>query len=365
MQWWNDLVDWLTSEDGWSVLTTAVFPFLAILVAGIVAALIGRASTKRVITFQDRELKAAAVSALIGVGRKAASWNTLSTQEQLHYDNLIGEADARVRLLPVPGAAAAADWAAHQLAEMKKNSAIFSFQAEQTLDEFRDRLVEWQHKPARARKQFKFDLEQWKYSQPTPEQELSVQQQEWAASNRAAQVAAAALPERTATPTAHAAPATAAAPTATSTAAPTIASLAAARAAADSAGESTQAQARDEKPDTHRDDAFAAPRPESPRPESQRSESVLPTTAAPVVQPFAPAAPTSSTPASSASTSATSTGAVPSTAAANPAPASPATPVSPAEAADFASASATSTEGYSAPVTANTVRQRINPPTDD
>ncbi|WP_208324078.1 hypothetical protein [Diaminobutyricimonas sp. TR449] len=337
MQWWNDLVDWLTSEDGWSVLTTAVFPFLAILVAGIVAALIGRASTKRVITFQDRELKAAAVSALIGVGRKAASWNTLSTQEQLHYDNLIGEADARVRLLPVAGAAAAADWAAHQLAEMKKNSAIFSFQAEQTLDEFRDRLVEWQHKPARARKQFKFDLEQWKYSQPTPEQELSVQQQEWAASNRAAQVAAAALPERTST--------TPAAPAA-SPAAPTIASLATSR-AADSVGDSTQAPARDQKPVTiHRDDVFAAP----------RSESALPTTAAPVMQPFAPASPSSA-----AGATAAPAGAAPASAA----PANAATPVSPAEASDFARESATSTEGYSSPVTANTVRQRINPPTDD
>jgi hypothetical protein len=77
---------------------------------------------------------------------------------------------------------------------MKKNSAIFSFQAEQTLDEFRDRLIEWQHKPSRAKKLFKQDLEQWKYSTPSAEQELSVQQQEWAASNRAAEVATAALP---------------------------------------------------------------------------------------------------------------------------------------------------------------------------
>ncbi|WP_191413564.1 MULTISPECIES: hypothetical protein [unclassified Salinibacterium] len=194
MQWWNNFVNWLLSDDGWRVFSTAILPFIAILVAGVIAALIGRRSAERVLAFQDRELKASAVAALIGAGRKAAVWSSLTVQEQSHYDNQISESDARVRLLPVSGSTLAGDWAAHQLSEMKKNSAIFSFQAEQTLDEFRDRLIEWQHKPSRAKKLFKQDLEQWKYAQPSPEQELSVQQQEWAASTRAAEVAAAALP---------------------------------------------------------------------------------------------------------------------------------------------------------------------------
>ncbi|MET1043786.1 MAG: hypothetical protein ABWX59_06640 [Microbacteriaceae bacterium] len=194
MQWWNNFVNWLLSDDGWRVFSTAILPFIAIVLAGLIAALIGRRMAERVLAFQDRELKASAVAALIGAGRKAAVWSTLTVQEQAHFDNQISESDARVRLLPVSGSALAADWAAHQLVEMKKNSAIFSFQADQTLDEFRDRLIEWQHRPSRAKKLFKQDLEQWKYAQPSPEQELSVQQQEWAASNRAVEVAAAALP---------------------------------------------------------------------------------------------------------------------------------------------------------------------------
>lgn len=179
MQWWNDFVDWLSSDDGWRVLSAAVIPFVAIIIAGLIAALIGRGSARRVLAFHDRELKASAIATLIGVGRKAASWSSLSTPEQQHYDTLISEADARMRLLPVAGSTVAADWAAHQIAEMKRNSAIFSFQAEQTLEEFRDRLIEWQHKPSRARKLLKADLEQWKFQKPSPEQELSVKQQEW------------------------------------------------------------------------------------------------------------------------------------------------------------------------------------------
>ena len=30
MQWWNDLVEWITSEDGWRLLSGAVIPFVAI-----------------------------------------------------------------------------------------------------------------------------------------------------------------------------------------------------------------------------------------------------------------------------------------------------------------------------------------------
>lgn len=223
MQWWNDLVDWLSSDDGWRVLTAAVFPFVAIIVAGIVAALIGRSAAKRVLAFQDRELKASAIATLIGVGRKAASWSSLSTPEQQHYDTLISEADARMRLLPVSGSTVVADWSAHQIAEMKKNSAIFSFQAEQTLEEFRDRLIEWQHKPARARKLLKYDLEQWKFQKPSAEQELSLKQQEWAhqqTGTGAAATSTAAAPATAAVAAPAGAPATSAPAAPTHTAAP-------------------------------------------------------------------------------------------------------------------------------------------------
>ncbi len=74
------------------------------------------------------------------------------------------------------GASQAADWAAHQLADMKKNSASFSFQAEQTFVDYRDRLLDWQLKPARARKLFASDLSQWRYEDESPS---TVAPREW------------------------------------------------------------------------------------------------------------------------------------------------------------------------------------------
>ena len=324
MQWWNNLVNWLLSDDGWRILSTAILPFIAILVAGLIAALIGRGSAQRVLAFQDRELKASAVAALIGAGRKAATWNTLSVQEQSHYDNQINEADARVRLLPVNGSSMAADWAAHQLSEMKKNSAIFSFQAEQTLEEFRDRLIEWQHKPARAKKLFKQDLEQWKYASPSAEQELSVQQQEWAASNRAAEVAAAALPTGQTRPAPEPREVTPALAPVTPASATTMPATAAA--------------------------TPATPEPFVPTVTPTASPTVPVTplvtpTATPTVTPLVtPTVTTAVTPAVTPQRAVTE---------AEPESAEP----KPYALSDL--------DSYSPPVTASTVRQRINPPTDD
>ncbi|MCU1525823.1 MAG: hypothetical protein JWO18_2717 [Microbacteriaceae bacterium] len=181
MEWWNNFVDWLSSDGGWRVISGAVIPFIAIVVAGIVAAAIGRGSAKRVIALSDREVKASAVTALISAGRKAAVWNTLPAPEQQHIDHLIGDADIRLRLLPVAGTALAADWARHEIAEMKKNAVSFSFQAEQTLLVFRDRLIDWQARPTRAKKLFKNDLDSWAYDSSLSEQEIVHQQQAWAA----------------------------------------------------------------------------------------------------------------------------------------------------------------------------------------
>lgn len=162
MEWWNQFVDWLGSPAGSRILTSAVIPFVAIIVAALLAAWIGRGFARRVVDHQQNELKAAAIMSLIGAGRKAAIWNTLGVDERQHVDSLISEADIRVRLLAVNGAAAAADWGHHELISMKTNSATFSFQADQTFVDFRDRLLEWQNKPQRARKLFAYDLERWR-----------------------------------------------------------------------------------------------------------------------------------------------------------------------------------------------------------
>lgn len=187
LDWWNDLVRWFDSEDGWRVLTGAILPFLAILIGGIVAGLIARGAVKRLISQQDRQHKSAAVASLIAAGRRAATWSTLSAQEKDHVDHQASEAEVRVRLLPVSGAGLAADWAAHQLATMKRNSASYSFQAEQDLVDFQDGLIAWQNRPGKARKLFAQDLAAWKYDDPqSAEDELVAKQREWAAQQAAA-----------------------------------------------------------------------------------------------------------------------------------------------------------------------------------
>jgi hypothetical protein len=181
MQIWNDFVDWFNSAAGQRIITSTILPFVAIILAGLIAAAIGRGSAKRVIALSDREEKSAAVMALISAARKAAVWNTISAPEQSHVTSLIGEADIRLRLLPLNGTALAADWAQHEIAEMQKNAVSFSFQAEQGLINFRDRMIEWQTHPGRAKRLFKNDLDSWAYESSLEDQELVHQQQAWAA----------------------------------------------------------------------------------------------------------------------------------------------------------------------------------------
>jgi len=189
MQWWNSFIEWLSSDSGWRVVTDAVIPFIAIVVAGVVAALIGRASTRRAVTSHEDEAKAAAVAALVSAARKAAVHSSLGVEERAYADHLGHEADVRLRLLPATGSTLAADWAAHQMAEIKRNSASFSFQAEQTLGELRDRLIEWQNRPNRAKKLFRDDLARWKYEEADVDRDTDAKQKAWEAEQRASAAA--------------------------------------------------------------------------------------------------------------------------------------------------------------------------------
>ncbi|OII05283.1 hypothetical protein [Curtobacterium sp. MCBA15_008] len=203
MDWWNDLTDWISSDDGWRVISGAIIPFVAIVVAGVIAALIGRGATKRVVAMQEREARNAAVAGIVSAARKAAAWGSLGHDERAYADHLAEDADIRLRLLPVTGAPLAANWTQHEIADIKKNSSTFSFQAEQSLAEFRERLLEWQARPSKARKLFKSDLERWKFDSPDPDAELIKRQQDWNADQNGG-----ARPAGSATETAAAAPAT-------------------------------------------------------------------------------------------------------------------------------------------------------------
>lgn len=179
MQWWTNFLTWLRSEDGQSAIFSAVVLFVAILVAGVIAALIGRGGTRRLVRQRDQETRASAVAALVTAGKSAATWHSLSPAAKEHSETLAAAADIQVRLLPISGASLAADWAEYQLDDMRANSVNYSFQADQTLDEYRDRLVRWLHKPSKAKKLFSEDLDRWRYDthQPDP---VALEQQRWA-----------------------------------------------------------------------------------------------------------------------------------------------------------------------------------------
>jgi hypothetical protein len=179
MTWWNDLIDWARSDDGKTLILGAIIPFVAIVVGAIIGALIGRSAVRRLVGQRDHETRASAVTALIQAGQDAAKWHSQSAAAKEHAAHLASEADVMVRLLPISGAGLAADWATHQLAEMRTNSVSYSYAADQTFAEYRDRLVLWLHKPGKARKLFTTDLQRWKYDDNGPDP-LVVEQQKWA-----------------------------------------------------------------------------------------------------------------------------------------------------------------------------------------
>lgn len=181
MQWWNDFWQWLTSQDTQPVLFTAAVLLVSIVVAGLLAAWIARGAIKGLLSRAEREQKAAAVAALVDAAVEASVWNSLTPAEQVLSDRSVGQADILVRLLPLKGAGVAADWAAHQLAELKRNSATYGYSLEPAIIEFRDRLVEWQNKPRRARRLFLDDLERWRFERTTSDSTAYADQDAWVA----------------------------------------------------------------------------------------------------------------------------------------------------------------------------------------
>lgn len=181
MQWITDFFNWLFSDDARPTLFAAGVLVVAMVLSALLAAWIARAAVRSLIEQRDREVKATAVAALIDAATESSVWNSLTPQEQVLADRAVGEADIRVRMLPIRGAAVAANWAAHQLHEMKRASATFGYELEPAVVEFRDRLVDWQKRPARARKLFQTDLDRWKVMNTAAEKALLAEQDAWVA----------------------------------------------------------------------------------------------------------------------------------------------------------------------------------------
>ncbi|GAA1505631.1 hypothetical protein BJ978_002845 [Agromyces terreus] len=207
MQWWNDLISWLTSSEAQSTLFAGAVLFLAVLASGLLAAWIASAAVRRVVDQRDRELKTAAIGSLIDAATEASVWNSLTPQEQVLADRTVGQADIQVRLLPIRGSDVAANWAAHQLHELKRASATFGYQLDPAVVEFRDRMLEWQRHPSRARKQFQNDLLRWRAQRQEPDQAAIEEQDAWVAEQHheryrgATEIAPSSTPTTAPTPT--------------------------------------------------------------------------------------------------------------------------------------------------------------------
>ncbi|HWL03240.1 MAG TPA: hypothetical protein VNQ52_12835, partial [Microbacteriaceae bacterium] len=69
IEWWQAFVRWLNTAGAQELLTTVVLPFVAILTAGLLAVLIARASSTRLMHHRDKSEKAAAIAGLLAVCR--------------------------------------------------------------------------------------------------------------------------------------------------------------------------------------------------------------------------------------------------------------------------------------------------------
>ena len=96
MQWWNDILNWVHSVTGHAILTSAINPFVAIVVAGIIGAAIGRGATRRLVVQRDHETRAAAVAALVAAGQGAATWHGQVPASKEHAERLASQADVSV-----------------------------------------------------------------------------------------------------------------------------------------------------------------------------------------------------------------------------------------------------------------------------
>ncbi|MDY0912609.1 hypothetical protein [Rathayibacter festucae] len=165
MQWWNEFVTWVQTAEGRQSVFVGALVLLAVIVGVIVAALVLRSAIARLIRQQEHERKNAVIATLIDAAVDASAWNVLSPSERILSDRAAAQAETHLRLLPVKGSGVAANWAAHELADLKHTSSTGGYQTQASVGEFRDRLLLWRDKPGRARKAFLADLERWRFSE--------------------------------------------------------------------------------------------------------------------------------------------------------------------------------------------------------
>ncbi|MCU1438319.1 MAG: hypothetical protein JWP66_1406 [Naasia sp.] len=176
---WDAFLQWLSSDAGAAVLSGAVIPFFAVLTAGLLAAAIARGGMRRLMAQRDGEIAAGVIAALVDSAHDATSWATTPAGERSLVDRQSTEAELRMRLLPLPGADTAAEWASHEVAQLRRASSAYSTDFAGPLGVFRSRLVEWHRKPRKATRAFAADLARWASEERADEQRLQHQQDDW------------------------------------------------------------------------------------------------------------------------------------------------------------------------------------------
>lgn len=179
MEWVNEFLDWLSSAWGQAVVSGVAFSLIAIVIAALLAAAIARAGIRRLIAQRDRDAREAVVVALVDSAYAASRWHSDGPLAREHAERLANEADVRLRMLPLGGAALAAEWARREIGELRRHSVSYSYPSDHAVIELRDRLVEWVRHPRRAKKLFAEDLERRSYEPITEDDSLLDEQQSW------------------------------------------------------------------------------------------------------------------------------------------------------------------------------------------
>ncbi|WP_111721232.1 hypothetical protein [Homoserinimonas sp. OAct 916] len=181
MEWLSDFLDWLVTDRGQESVRVGFLFLLALLIGAVLAGWVTRMGIRGLLRRYDRGLRDAAVLALIEAATEASVWNSLSPQEQMLANRTIGRADAQIRLLPLNGSDIAANWASHQLNEMKRNSATFGYLLDPVVLAFRERLLYWCDRPNKAKRIFEADLDAWQQASSESERKLLAEQEAWVA----------------------------------------------------------------------------------------------------------------------------------------------------------------------------------------
>jgi hypothetical protein len=165
----TDVASWISDPDNFGALVAVASTLVALILGLIIGGIIISNNAAKQQRTMDEHAKSVVIADVLDCTNEVSIWGQLSPAGQAASDRAVSRADIRLRVLPVQGAGAVADWAGHQLNEMKRNSTTGA-PLQTVVDQFRDRLVLWLYNPKRAAKQCARDLERWAFvAGPAPE----------------------------------------------------------------------------------------------------------------------------------------------------------------------------------------------------